>query len=47
MYRYDQNQPEFEDFYLPFGGKLSSRNRWVTLAKLIPWKEIEEDYAKN
>jgi hypothetical protein len=37
----------FEDFYLPFGGKLHSDNRWVKLAKLIPWGEIEEHYAEN
>jgi IS5 family transposase len=37
----------FEDFYLPFGGKLRSDNRWVKLAKLIPWEEIEERYADN
>ena len=37
----------FEDFYLPFGGKLRSDNRWVKLAKLIPWDEIEEQYAEH
>jgi IS5 family transposase len=37
----------FEDFYLPFGGRLRSDNRWVKLAKLIPWGEIEEQYADN
>ena len=37
----------FEDFYLPFGGKLRSDNRWVKLAKLIPWGEIEEQYAEH
>jgi IS5 family transposase len=40
-------QPEFEDFYLPFGGKLRSENRWVRLSKLIPWEEIEKEYAKQ
>jgi len=47
MYGRDLNQPEFEDFYLPFGGHLKSDNRWVTLAKLIPWKDIEALYSKN
>jgi len=47
MYGHDLNQPEFEDFYLPFGGHLKSDNRWVTLAKLIPWKDIETLYSKN
>ena len=47
MYNHNLNQPEFEDFYLPFGGHLKSDNRWVTLAKLIPWKDIEVLYSKN
>ena len=47
IYRKQKNQPMFEDFYLPFGGKLRSDNRWVKLAKLIPWGEIEEQYAEN
>ena len=34
---------EFENFKLPFGGKLISKNRWVQLAKLIPWEEVEEE----
>ena len=46
MYRHNQNQLEFEDFALPFGGKLRSGNRWVKLAKFIPWDEFEPDYAK-
>jgi transposase, IS5 family len=41
----DTSQLQFEDFYLPFGGKLRSDNRWVILAKQIPWQEIEEEYA--
>jgi len=40
-------QPEFEDFYLPFGGRLRSDNRWVCLSRLIPWEEIEKEYAKQ
>lgn len=38
-------QLSFEDFYLPFGGKLSSENRWVKLAQLIPWQAFEAEYA--
>ena len=46
MYRQDDpNQMAFEDFYLPFGGKLRSDNRWVVLSKQIPWDEVERDYA--
>jgi hypothetical protein len=33
------------DFYIPFGGKLPSDNRWVMLANVIRWGEIEEQYA--
>lgn len=47
MYRHNQKQLEFEDFGLPFGGKLRSDNRWVRLAKLIPWGEFETDYCKT
>ena len=32
---------------MPFGGKLRSDNRWVRLTKLVPWEEIEEQYAEN
>ena len=36
----------FEDnFFLPFGGKVRSDNRWIILAKKIPWGAIEEIYA--
>ncbi len=48
MYRKgDKTQLKFEDFYLPFGGKLRSDNRWVLLAKQIPWQQIEDDDASN
>lgn len=46
MYR--RSTPEqlsFENFYLPFGGKLSKDNRWVKLAEVIPWQEFENEYA--
>ena len=46
MYRVDR-QPELPDFYLPFGGKLDLTNRWVKLARIIPWHLIEEDYQSN
>jgi hypothetical protein len=44
---HNQRQLEFENFYLPFGGKLRSDNRWVKLAKFIPWEEFETEYAKT
>lgn len=46
MYRKrPREQVEFESFHLAFGGKLRNDNRWVRLAKLIPWEEIERRYA--
>ncbi len=36
-----------ENFELPFGGKLAEDNRWVIMAKVIPWSEFEEEYAQN
>lgn len=48
MYRKDNpHQMKFEDFYLPFGGKLCSDNRWVILSQQIPWQQIEVEYASN
>jgi IS5 family transposase len=47
MYRKeDTHQLKFENFYLPFGGKLRSDNRWVILAGQIPWPEIERTYGQ-
>ena len=45
MYKKQEHENEFIDFYLPFGGHLRSENRWVKLAKLIPWEELEPNYA--
>ena len=46
LYRREhRDQLSFEDFFLPFGGKLSGDNRWIRLAELIPWEELEDDYA--
>lgn len=33
------------DFFLPFGGKLDEENRWVQLARLVPWSEAEKKYG--
>lgn len=46
MYRQTSpGQLSFEDFYLPFEGKLSGENRWVKLAAMIPWEAFESIYA--
>jgi transposase, IS5 family len=48
MYRTSSpGQLSFENFYLPFSGKLSSDNRWRKLAKLIPWETVEATYAEQ
>jgi hypothetical protein len=47
MYRKDNpNQLTFQDFYLPFGGHLRGDNRWVLLARQIPWQQIEQNYSE-
>jgi len=48
MYRKSsQSSITSENFELPFEGKLSPNNRWVIMAKLIPWEEFEAEYAKK
>src|SRR5699024_5290538 len=34
-------------FFLPFGGRLNPDNRWVVMASLIPWAEIEAEDMKR
>ncbi|MFM6151938.1 MAG: transposase, partial [Sphaerospermopsis kisseleviana] len=46
MYRKQKQQDTPpEEFELSFGGKLAADNRWVILAKIIPWSEFEAEYA--
>jgi hypothetical protein len=47
MYRHNEKQLQFEKFEFTIGGKLRSDNRWVKLAKQIPWDDIEELYASS
>jgi hypothetical protein len=48
MYRKTpESQLAFEDFYLPFGGKLSGDNRWVRLTDIIPWDLAESFYSEQ
>lgn len=46
MFRDPQDQLQFPDFLLPFGGKLLPTNRWVRLAGLIPWDLVEQAYRR-
>ena len=46
MYRKLHNgQLSIKDFHVPFCGTLDSDKRWVLLAELIPWQELEDAYA--
>ncbi len=46
MYRKAQEQETApEKFDLPFEEKLASDNRWVIMAKMIPWSEFDGEYA--
>jgi hypothetical protein len=43
MYQKSENKPKLpENFQMPFEASLAVDNRWVTMAKLIPWEEFEE-----
>lgn len=42
-----ENQLTIEGFETPFAQQLSSSNRWVVLAKQIPWDELSGIYHKN
>ena len=48
MYRkIDQNQLTMEEFNIPFGDRLRAENRWVKMARIMPWEMIEELYSKS
>lgn len=46
MYKGFPKQISFEDFNQPVGLKMNPENKWVKKAALIPWDEIEHEYAK-
>ena len=46
-YSTDYDQLPLEDFYLPFGGLLDPKNRWVKLSRIMPWEKIEEIYLRT
>ncbi len=46
-HRENQQQLEFPDFYLPFSGYLDPDNRWIALARLVPWQLAEKIYHKD
>lgn len=44
MYQFQAGQQEF---VLPFGGHLDESNRWVRLARVVPWEVAEQPYAAS
>lgn len=44
---YSQQCYEQLKMELPFGVALDKNSRWVKLAAMFPWKEIDEAYSKN
>lgn len=50
MYRFseqDENQLEIFEKSMPFSGTLIRKNRWIKLAGLVNWRELEAVYAKT
>jgi IS5 family transposase len=48
MYRREPcHQLSFEDFFLPFDGKLSGANRWVKLHVFDRWDAMEDDCSSQ
>lgn len=38
--------PLFKELF-PFGGRLDESNRWLRIAGLVPWEQIEDSYSKH
>lgn len=47
MYKLRTKQQWLNAFDIPFSGKLDEKNRWVTLSKMIPWDEVENEYQSS
>jgi len=48
MYKHNVNQLiMLDEFFLPFGGSLNPDNRWITMASLTPWAEVESEYKER
>ncbi len=47
MYKDQESQVSVFEFQMPWGGHLNPENRWIKLAEIIPWQEIEEQYASK
>jgi len=47
MYLEQENQVSVFEFMAPWNGKLNANNRWIKLSGIIPWDEIEKEYASK
>jgi hypothetical protein len=47
MYQEQEKQVSVFEFTTPWNGHLDPENRWVKLAEIIPWIEIEQEYASK
>lgn len=48
MYEHNAKQMILpHEFFLPFGGNLNPDNRWVRMASVIPWTNLEEAYLET
>ena len=48
MYEHNANQMILpHEFFLPFEGHLNPDNRWVRMASVIPWTDLEEAYLES
>jgi len=45
MYKFASKQIKFSDFNQPLGLTMNPNNRWIKKADIIPWVEIEKEYA--
>jgi len=41
-----KTRPLFPELF-PFGGTLNENNRWLRISELIPWDDLEAEYAKK
>ena len=47
MYRKTCQNKELPEIGLYFAGRLNPENRWVKMADLVPWEEVESEYARH
>jgi IS5 family transposase len=45
MYKFASKQMKFSDFNQPLGLTMNPNNRWIKKAQIIPWDQLEKEYA--